>query len=111
MRVQWHSYFRLIDTATAESDAAIALVAAYVDRLGEIGVTTTPLDSRRATVRSQEAAIGNLIADAMRTAVDAEVVITNGGGIRADREYEAPAPQPPRCTLGASPALMGTPSR
>ena len=50
---------------------------------------TTPLDSRRATVRGQEAAIGNLITDAMREAVGADVAITNGGGIRADREYPA----------------------
>src|SRR5690606_33217386 len=55
----------------------------------EIGTTTTALDSRRATVRGQEAAIGNLIADAMRAAVDADIAITNGGGIRADREYPA----------------------
>ena len=40
-------------------------------------------------MRSQEAAIGNLIADAMRKAVGADVAITNGGGIRADREYAA----------------------
>ena len=32
----------------------------------EIGTTATELDSRTATVRSQEAAIGNLIADAIR---------------------------------------------
>ena len=40
-------------------------------------------------MRSQEAAIGNLIADAMREAVGADIGITNGGGIRADREYPA----------------------
>ena len=36
-----------------------------------IGTTTEPLDSRKATVRSREAAIGNLIADATREAVKA----------------------------------------
>jgi 2',3'-cyclic-nucleotide 2'-phosphodiesterase (5'-nucleotidase family) len=66
----------------------------YVDKLSEelkveIGVTTTPLDSRRATVRGGEAAIGNLIADALRASVAADVAITNGGGIRADRQYDA----------------------
>jgi 5'-nucleotidase/UDP-sugar diphosphatase len=69
-------------------------VQKYRDKLDEelgveIGTSETPLDSRRATVRSQEAAIGNLIADAMREAVDADIGITNGGGIRADREYAA----------------------
>ena len=67
---------------------------AYIDKLDaelkvEIGTTETPLDSRRATVRGQETAIGNLIADAMREAVDADIAITNGGGIRADKEYPA----------------------
>ena len=50
---------------------------------------TTALDSRRATVRASEAAIGNLIADAMRAAVGADVAITNGGGIRGNKEYPA----------------------
>jgi len=45
------------------------------------------IDSRRATVRSGEAAIGNLIADAMRNATGADVAITNGGGIRGDTKY------------------------
>jgi 5'-nucleotidase/UDP-sugar diphosphatase len=40
-------------------------------------------------VRAQEAAIGNLIADAMRAAVDADVAITNGGGIRGNKTYPA----------------------
>ena len=71
-----------------------ALVASYSGKLDdelkvEIGTTTTALDSRRATVRGEEAAIGNLIADAMREAVGADVAITNGGGIRGDREYAA----------------------
>ena len=48
-----------------------------------------PLDTRRTTVRAQESAFANLIADAIREAVDADVALTNGGGIRADRTYEA----------------------
>ncbi len=54
-----------------------------------IGVPRTELDSRRDTVRAKEAAIGNLISDAMRAHVDADAAITNGGGIRANRLYEA----------------------
>jgi 5'-nucleotidase/UDP-sugar diphosphatase len=93
--VDWWPSFRIVDTATVEPDAEIAaLVASYTGDLDaelkvEIGTTTTPIDSRRATVRGQEAAIGNLITDAMREAVGADVAITNGGGIRADREYPA----------------------
>src|SRR4028118_822536 len=33
--------------------------------------------------------MGSLIADATREAVGADIAITNGGGIRADREYPA----------------------
>ena len=42
-------------------------------------------------MRATEAAIGNLIADATREAVNAEIAITNGGGIRGNREYPAGA--------------------
>ncbi len=93
--ISWTPEFEVIDTANVESDPEIAaVVQTYLDKLdqelgAEIGTTETPLDSRRATVRGQEAAIGNLIADATREAVGADVGITNGGGIRADREYEA----------------------
>jgi len=40
-------------------------------------------------VRSQEAAIGDLIADALKGANGADVAITNGGGIRGDKQYPA----------------------
>jgi len=91
----WWPAFRIVDTATVTPDPEIAaLVASYTDKLDAelkvvIGTTETPLDSRRATVRGEEAAIGNLIADAIRSAVGADVALTNGGGIRADREYAA----------------------
>ena len=93
--VDWRPGFRIVDTATVTPDPEIAaLVASYTGKLDdelkvEIGTTATALDSRRATVRGEEAAIGNLIADAMREAVGADVAITNGGGIRGDREYPA----------------------
>ncbi len=95
--VTWHPEFRIVDTASVAPDPEIAaLVKTYTDKLDAemkvaIGVTATPLDSRRATVRGEEAAIGNLVADAMREAVGADVAIMNGGGIRADRQYEAGA--------------------
>ncbi len=94
-KVSWTPEFEVVDTINVEPDAEIAaVVKRYTDKLDaelaiEIGTTETPLDSRRASVRSQETAIGNMIADAMRAAVDADVALTNGGGIRADREYEA----------------------
>ncbi len=86
--------FRIIDTAEVTPDPEMAAaVKAYEDKLSReldvaIGTTETPLDSRRAIVRGGEAAIGNFVADAMRAAVGADVALTNGGGIRADRQYE-----------------------
>lgn len=93
--VTWSPNFRIIDSATVKPDPQIeAIVKGYEDKLSkeldvEIGVTETPLDSRRATVRGGEAAMGNLVADALRVSVGADVAITNGGGLRADKQYEA----------------------
>jgi 5'-nucleotidase/UDP-sugar diphosphatase len=53
-----------------------------------VGTTTVLLDTRRATVRVAESNFGDLVADAMRASVKAEVALTNGGGIRGDRTYE-----------------------
>jgi len=71
-----------------------ALVKKHTDKLDaelnvKIGVATTALDSRRSEVRAKENAIGNLIADAIRAAVGADIGIVNGGGIRGDRQYPA----------------------
>ena len=94
MRFVWSPAFRIINTARVEPDPELAAAAqAYLDQLSEeldvqIGTTATELDSRRATVRGTEAAIGNLIADAMRAATGADAALTNGGGIRANRIYE-----------------------
>ena len=85
--------FRPMSTLGMEGDAE---VSARLDELNELldaeldvtlGTITAELDSRRATVRTQEATMGNLVADGMRAAVGADIAITNGGGIRADRVY------------------------
>jgi 5'-nucleotidase/UDP-sugar diphosphatase len=97
-RIAWTPEIRAISTADVEPDPRVAaLVAAYQERLSSeldvpIGTLAGAMDSRRATVRGGEAAIGNLIADAMREAVGADVAITNGGGIRADRQYDPGTP-------------------
>lgn len=95
--VKWTPDFDVVDTIGVEPDPELAAVVdGYKKKLDQelsigIGTSETALDSRRATVRSQEAAIGNLIADAMRQSVGADVAITNGGGIRGDKEYPAGA--------------------
>ena len=95
--VKWTPDFRFIDTATVTPDPETQmLVDAFQQKLDEsldkdVGVTDVALDSRRNVVRSQESAMGNLIADAMRVATKADIGLTNGGGIRADRTYDAGA--------------------
>jgi 2',3'-cyclic-nucleotide 2'-phosphodiesterase (5'-nucleotidase family) len=93
--VTWHPSFRIIDSkdvtpdpeTKAKADELAAMLAKELDVA--IGITTTPLDSRRATVRTGEAALGNFVADAMKEAVKADIAITNGGGLRGNKEYPA----------------------
>jgi 5'-nucleotidase / UDP-sugar diphosphatase len=93
--VSWTPMFRFIDTADVQPDPE---TQALVDKLKndldsslnvEIGSTTGAIDSRRNVVRGEESAMGNLIADALLNATSADITIINGGGIRADRTYDA----------------------
>ncbi|MHB9146613.1 MAG: bifunctional metallophosphatase/5'-nucleotidase [Symbiobacteriia bacterium] len=64
-----------------------ALVDGWDARMGpildtKIGYTATSLDSGDKT--SQDVSMGNLITDAMRTSMGADIAIWNNGGIRAD---------------------------
>jgi 2',3'-cyclic-nucleotide 2'-phosphodiesterase (5'-nucleotidase family) len=96
--VTWWPQFRMIDTATVTPDPEVAaVVAKYEQELSKeldvpIGTAAVELDSRVATVRTREAAIGNLVADAIRAAARAEVAVTNGGGIRGSRIYAPGTP-------------------
>ena len=64
-----------------------AVVKQYADLTkGRVGVhageTTAPLDTRNEIVRTQESAVGNLVADLVRGSVGADVALINGGGLR-----------------------------
>ena len=91
----WSAAVRLIDSAAVEPDAAMAArVKVYTDRLdGQLGLQVGrldgPLDTRREAVRGGENAFANVIADAVRKALDADVALINGGAIRGDRQYAA----------------------
>ncbi len=93
--ISWTPVFRFIDTADVvpdpESQALVDLLQSELNASlnVEIGVTEGPLNSRRNVVRAEESAMGNLVADAIRAATGADIAIANGGGIRADRTYEA----------------------
>ena len=92
-RFVWEPSVRVVNTASVTADPALqAAVDAYLGRFEEeldveIGSTAVELDSRRRVVRGEESAIANLFADAMRAATGADVALTNGGGIRADKVY------------------------
>jgi len=89
----WWPQFRVIDTATVTPDAAVAaLVATFQAELTRemdvaLGTTAVELDSRNATVRTREAAVGNLFADAMRISTRSDAAVINGGGMRAGKVY------------------------
>jgi 2',3'-cyclic-nucleotide 2'-phosphodiesterase (5'-nucleotidase family) len=90
---KWWPRIRIVDTAEVEPDAEVAAaVARYEAELSReldvaVGTTAIELDSRSAIVRTREAAIGNLIADAMRVIGRVDAAIMNGGGIRAGKLY------------------------
>lgn len=94
-KVRWSPSFRVHDSLTVEPDPE---VAAVVGRLEadlskeldvEIGTTAAELDSRSTVLRSGEAALGNLVADALRASTGADIALLNGGGFRAGRLYPA----------------------
>lgn len=87
--------WRLTSTAGIAADPKIkAIVDKHNAKLDKdlnvaVGETKVMLDSQRASVRTAETNMGNLIADAMRAGVGADIAISNGGGIRGDRTYDA----------------------
>ncbi len=93
--------WRLVANYGVVADPGVqTLVRKYEQQLDKemgqpIGTTETALDSHAATVRLREAAIGNLVADAIRGATGADVAIVNGGGLRGNKDY------PPSTTISA----------
>lgn len=89
----WSTVVRVLDSASVTPDPAMDIRAkAYAARLDsmlniEVGRLDGALDTRRDAVRTGENAFANVVADTLRTALDADVGLFNGGGIRGDREY------------------------
>jgi 5'-nucleotidase / UDP-sugar diphosphatase len=94
-QIVWWPQFRVIDTATVRPDPQVAQIVRAFDRMlakeldVQIATTEVALDSRNVTVRTGEAAIGNLIADAIRISSGADAAVINGGAIRANKPYPA----------------------
>ncbi len=68
----------------ADIDALIADITASQDELLDVvvGQTGVDLQGAREFVRTGETNLGNLAADAFRSATGADIALTNGGGIR-----------------------------
>ncbi|MDQ0208467.1 5'-nucleotidase C-terminal domain-containing protein [Alkalicoccobacillus murimartini] len=77
------------ETEETEPDAEVEsllneLEEAQQEILAEpVGQTAVELNGDREKVRVEETNLGNLIADVLRESTDADIALTNGGGIRA----------------------------
>jgi 5'-nucleotidase / UDP-sugar diphosphatase len=87
--------WRMIANRGVTPDPDVATeVARYMTTLDQelgqpLGQTQTALNSQTGEVRTRETTMGNLIADALREVLQADVALVNGGGIRGNRLYEA----------------------
>lgn len=86
--------WRLTSTRGAPADATLAAEvqrwqAGLSDELNRrLAVVKGRLDSTHAAVRAGESTFGNMVADALRAALGADVALINGGGLRGNRLYE-----------------------
>ncbi|MFC3476803.1 bifunctional metallophosphatase/5'-nucleotidase [Halobacterium litoreum] len=82
---------RLVETdenVTKDSEVSNIIADARSEQLSRVaGKTTTELDARFSSNYHDETALGNLITDAFRWQTDADVAITNAGGIRSNAQY------------------------
>lgn len=101
--------WRMISTAGVTPDPETqAIVDKHQSKLDKdldviIGETSVMLDSQRSSVRTGETNFGNLIAQAIMESVGADIGLTNGGGIRGDRTYDAGAKLTRKDILGELP--------
>jgi 2',3'-cyclic-nucleotide 2'-phosphodiesterase (5'-nucleotidase family) len=82
-----------VTSATPDEPHTAQVVADYESRLSKeldtvVGTTSTPLDATEVRL-VQETALGNLIADAVRADVGADIGLANAGGARGSRVYPA----------------------
>ncbi len=89
-------FFELIpvNATIPDEPTAAAVIASYETRLGReldlvVGRSTVDLDADSVRMRASETNLGNMVADAMRADVGADIAIANSGSIRGDRVYLA----------------------
>ena len=94
-KASWETSMFFVDTKNVEEDPSIKKIVEEYNQIlddkmsAEIGETSVELDSRRATVRTKESNLGNLISDALRNKLDADIAFANGGGIRGNKVYSS----------------------
>ena len=81
------------EDVSADSDVT-AIIEPYAELLAEmmaevVGSTMVDLEGSKPLIRTQETNLGNLVADTMRWASDADIALQNGGGIRWHRVFPA----------------------
>lgn len=82
------TYYRYLEQGYVEDGAILEAVKPYMDQADEllsqpVGEALVPLVGDKSESRTQETNLGNLITDAMRAKVGADIAFQNGGGIRA----------------------------
>lgn len=89
-------FFELIPVNAEIPDEpnAAAVIASYESRLGAeldvvVGRSIVDLDADSLRLRAAETNLGDMVADALRADVGADVTILNSGSIRGDRVYPA----------------------
>ncbi|WP_068437627.1 bifunctional UDP-sugar hydrolase/5'-nucleotidase [Magnetospirillum sp. XM-1] len=101
--------WRFLPVAGEAPAPALAGVVAKTDSLlGEalgvpLATLATAMDSRTTTVRGEEAALGNLVADALSAHFGADMALINGGGLRGNRQYQPGQPLTRRDLLSEMP--------
>ncbi len=88
-RVEWKWELIPVTPETPEKAEVASVVKQYESLMASqldvvVGSSAVPLDTRGEVVRVEESAVGNFIADLLRSAMQADVALVNGGGIRGD---------------------------
>lgn len=91
--LEWEPSFTVMQPSGEDADMA-AMVAAYEQQLDdalseEIATISVDVDTLRASVRTMETNFGNAASDAMMMVTGADIGMTNGGGIRGNKVYDA----------------------
>lgn len=85
---QDNSYYMFVDNGYVEDPAVLEFIQPYLERTDEllaqpVGEALVELVGEKQIIRSQETNLANLVNDAMRAKLGAEIFFCNSGGIRA----------------------------